>query len=120
MTTRLADEANRTGARRSTSAPKLCKKGSALSNRAISYPLNAIGLSATDRLVEQFSGVLSEATPLRAGSPAEWSRRQTTTSLNVAVKSKDAGHTDWIGNDKPPSWKLGVLGFGSLLTLLAG
>jgi hypothetical protein len=66
----------------------------------------AIGLSGTVQVAEQFPGVLSAATPRRAGSTARRSRPQNSTSLKVEVKLTGAGHTEWIGNDKSASRQL--------------
>jgi len=60
-----------------------------------------MGLSGTVQVAEQFPGVLSVATPRRAGSTAKWSRLLTRTSMKVAVNLMVAGaHTEWIGNEK--------------------
>ena len=63
----------------------------------------------TVQVAEQFSGVPSAATPLRAGSTAKWSRLQTKISRKALVRNAGTGHTQWIGNDKSASHRLGHL-----------
>ena len=56
----------------------------------------------------------------------KWSRLQTRTSLNVAVRLMGARHTEWIGIDKSPCRKLsrGIQSIDNLArdwhTLIAG
>jgi hypothetical protein len=65
--------------------------------------VNAIGLSGTVQVAEQFPGVPSGAISRRAGSTTKSPWQQIRTSLRVAAKLMDAGHTEWIGNDKSVS-----------------
>src|SRR5208337_2088845 len=48
-------------------------------------------------------GVLSAATPLRAGSITKLPWQQARTSLKVEVNLMGAGHTEWIRNEKSTS-----------------
>jgi len=57
--------------------------------------VNAIGLSRTVGVAEQFPGVLSAATSLRAGSTAKWSRQQTKISPRAPVRIMGA---EWTQN----------------------
>ena len=67
-------------------------------NRAI-----AVGLSGTVQVAERFPGVLSAATPRRAGLTVRRSRQQAEISPRAPVHIMSAGRTEWIGNDKSAS-----------------
>ena len=60
----------------------------------------AVGLSGTVQVAEQFPGVLSAATPRRAGSTVKRSQQHLKGSCAHHGYSMD---TEWIGNDKSAS-----------------